>query len=84
MYKVVTTFRGSGVQTEIDLKEYSTAFDLAEKIKKLGEDDVIVKIESNKTTILNGVKIKSTKVVELEEDEDGFTKFILNRFTRRD
>lgn len=46
MYKVVTTFRGSGVQTEIDLKDYSTAFDLAEKIKKLGEDDVIVKIES--------------------------------------
>lgn len=84
MYKVITTFRGSGVQTEIELKDYSTAFDLAEKIKKLGEDDVTVKIETDKTTILNGVKIKSTKVVELEEDEDGFTKFILNRFTRRD
>lgn len=83
MYKVVTTFRGSGVQTEIDLKDYSTAFDLAKKIKKLGEDDVIVKIESDKETILNGVKIKSTKVVEFEVDEDGFEKFILNRFTRR-
>ena len=84
MYKVVTTFRGSGVQTEIDIKDYSTAFDLAKKIKKLGENDVIVKIETNKTNTLNGVKIKSTKVVEFEEDEDGFTKFILNRFTRRD
>lgn len=70
MYKVVTTFRGSGVQTEIDIKDYSTALDLAKKIKKLGEDDVIV-------------KIKSTKTVEFEVDEDGFEKFILNRFTRR-
>lgn len=46
MYKVVTTFRGSGVKTEIDIKDYSTAFDLAEKIKELGGGDLIVKIET--------------------------------------
>lgn len=65
MCKVVTIFRNSGVQTEIDIKDYSTAFDLAEKIKELGVDDVIVKIE-------------------FEKDKDGFSKYIMDRFTRRD
>lgn len=54
MYKVVTIFRGSGVQTEIDLKEYSTAFELAEKIKELGGEGLIVKIETE-------TEIKSNK-----------------------
>lgn len=84
MYKVVTTFRDSGVQTEIGLKDYSTAFDLAEKIKKLGGVDVIVKLVIEKNTTINGGNIESIETTTFETDKDGFSKYIMNRFTRRD